>query len=41
MDQISVSSRELTIIVKRLCLLLVYVPFLIDALIRKQRISLN
>ncbi|PDY01066.1 hypothetical protein COM13_06025 [Bacillus pseudomycoides] len=41
MDQISFSSRELTIIVKRLCLLLIFVPFLIDALVRKQRISLN
>ncbi|PEU19401.1 MULTISPECIES: CPBP family intramembrane glutamic endopeptidase [Bacillus] len=41
MNQISFSSRELTIIVKRLCLLLVFVPFLLDALARKQRISLN
>ncbi|WP_142315256.1 CPBP family intramembrane glutamic endopeptidase [Bacillus pseudomycoides] len=41
MDQISFHSKELTIIVKRLCLLLVFAPFLIDSLARKQRISLN
>ncbi|WP_197030416.1 CPBP family intramembrane glutamic endopeptidase [Bacillus sp. UNC437CL72CviS29] len=41
MNQISFSSRELTIIVKRLCLLLVFLPFLLDALARQQRISLN
>ncbi|WP_017150726.1 CPBP family intramembrane glutamic endopeptidase [Bacillus bingmayongensis] len=41
MNHISFPSRELTIIAKRLCLLLVFVPFLIDALARKQQISLN
>ncbi|WP_439740951.1 hypothetical protein [Bacillus pseudomycoides] len=41
MNQISFPSKELTIIVKRLCLLLLFAPFLIDSLARKQRISLN
>lgn len=41
MNHVSFSSKELTIIMKRLCLLLVFTPFLIDSLTRKQRIYLN
>lgn len=41
MKQVSFPSREITIIAKRLCLLLIFIPFFIDALVRTQRISLN
>ncbi|MDM5156555.1 CPBP family intramembrane metalloprotease [Bacillus sp. DX1.1] len=40
MSYVSFSSRELTTIVKRLCLLLVFIPIFIDGLLRKYPYSL-